>query len=146
MSEDRVVELVRSLPEETPSLAWRSRLNEGLRAEALRRDRRRSFVRRLRLAGVGFGAVAASLVGIALVTAPRLPLADPTPAAPRSSGLAPALTAPPSLASQADAGADLVALHDEGAAIAEVSAAGVDARESDLSDRELRLTLVQGML
>ena len=161
MSDQELQNLVRSLPEDTPSLAWRSGLNERLREESRRRSRRFALPRLsgLRAGLVGFGAlgaVAASLVAIvALTSSPLSPrdlssLSSPNPApivSPSASptGTMPSAEAPSAGASSAGV-ADLLAVHDEGAAIADVSGAGVDARESDLTERELRLALVQGML
>ena len=65
----QAAEWVRALPEdEAPSLAWRATLNEGLRAEAARRERSRGRWSVLRPV-LGF-AMAASLAAILFVPRP----------------------------------------------------------------------------
>lgn len=108
----QAAEWVRALPEETPGMAWRSALNEKVRAEADARARRRW---RWTLARPALGlALAASLAVVVLV--PRAPLAA-SPAAPNADRLE----------------ANLVALHDQSVATADVVGAGLSPDEATAS-------------
>jgi hypothetical protein len=72
--QEQIREAVRALPDETPSLAWRSALNAALQNEAARRRRR-----------VAFGWVwkpsagLALAAGLALIVIAKLPSPTPTP-------------------------------------------------------------------
>ena len=100
---------VRDLPEETPSLAWRSALNEKVRAEAALRARRR---RRWTLARPALGlALAASLAAVVLVPRPVVPKAP----------------------EKGRIEASLVALHDQSVQTADIVGTGLDPEEAPAS-------------
>lgn len=106
-SQRQAAEWVRGLPEETPGMAWRAALNEKVRAEAETRVRRRW---RWTLARPALGlALAATLAVVVLV--PRAPLAAPAPEKGRVE-------------------ANLVALHDESEATADVVGTGLNPDEA----------------
>lgn len=136
MTDHDLVRLVRSLPEETPSLAWRSALNERVRAESRARRQRRRWA-----FWSGGLATAAASAAFALVFV--VPLAAPRGGDGRSAGWS--VDSP--VSSTPDAGANpLVAIHAEGAALADLSATGATAIEADLSPGEADEAVLSGML
>ena len=116
----RPQDLIHSLPEETPSMAWRSSLNERLRAEAKTVQAKRK-TRLWTFSTLGTGFAAASVVALALLSAP-LPVSNPSN---------------PISGPVAASEVDLLALHGEASATADVSATGPIAYESDLTEVEI---------
>lgn len=99
----QAAEWVRALPEETPSLAWRSALNERVRAEAASRAR-----------GRWRWNVARPALGLALAAAFAVVVFVPRPAA---------IVAPPK--SKGGLEASLVALHERSVETADVVGTGL---------------------
>ena len=133
---DPIARLVRGLPDDSPSMTWRAELNEKLRTESARQTR----VRRWSFGSLGLGLAAASFA--ALVAVPMLV------GGPRSIS-APGMTssiARPAAGGPAVAAEDLLALDREGAALSEVSGAGIATPESDLSEGEVQYVLASQML
>jgi hypothetical protein len=108
-------EVVRSLPEETPSMAWRSGLNEALLTEANRRRRRVFWFSALRpAAGLAFaGALAAFFV---LRSAPMT-------------------SQPPTSYASSSIEAELLTTHNQVAAFADVAGTGVRPIETTYASR-----------
>ena len=112
-------------------MAWRAGLNEKLRAEANRSAR----TRRWGLGSLGLGLVTAGIAAMAVVPAMIAgPSALPA-AAPIRVATAPTIHAD-----------DLLALDSEGAALSDLSGAGLAAPESDLTEGEIRDVLASQML
>ncbi len=133
---DPIAHLVRQLPEDSLSMTWRAELNEKLRAESARQTR----VRRWSFGSLGLGLATASFA--ALVVVPMLiggPRSISTPG--MVSPMARPLSDGPIVAAE-----DLLALDGEGAALSEVSGAGIAAAESDLSEGEVQYVLASQML
>lgn len=128
---DPIARLVRDLPEDSPSMMWRAGLNEKLRHEATRQTR----ARRWSFGSLGLGLAAASFAALAVLPMLAGPTAISRPL-PIASSVSPPMVA-------AD---DLLAFDREGATLAEVSGAGLAARESDLTEGEVRDLLTSQML
>ena len=110
-------------------MTWRAGLNDRLRAESTRRTR----VRRWGFGSLGLG------FATAFATLAILPAMITGPAT-----TAPALRLPSVHTSVA--ADDLLALDREGSTLAEYSGAGLAARESDLTEGEVRDVLTAQML
>lgn len=113
-------------------MAWRAGLNEGLRAEAKRRTR----TRRLGFGSLGLGVATAAFA--ALMVLPTMMVAPST--------VAPSMRRPAHVVATTVAPDDLMALDREGATLTEYSGAGLAARESDLTEGEVRDVLTAQML
>jgi hypothetical protein len=107
-----VRQLVQSLPEETPSLAWRSQLNLRLMEVAERKQRLKA--RKLRL--MWSGSLATGIAAVTVVAVVLQPVGAVQPQRQHGANLA----------------AQMVATHQESNVITSVSAADVNGRETSI--------------